>query len=185
MCCILTFDPAKHAIPKWFTRRKWHIPMASNRKKSRRRIWLKKWDKVKAYDTLIDWCTGREWPLNCITVISARWHSNMPSQRQQKWHISDGKLWGDIEWAIELLYNSVQTGSQWVGDQTSWRQDVVGKATTRQRGPSGPPVSLETRWWQDVVEKASIQQKAEPPGLRLSSTGEQERYHADGHKSGG
>ena len=27
-CCILTFDPAKHAIPKWWTRRKWHILMA-------------------------------------------------------------------------------------------------------------------------------------------------------------
>ena len=44
-------------------------------------------------------------------------------------------------------------------------------------------MSLETRWWQDVIEKASTQQKAEPPGLRLSSTGEQD--NADGHKSGG
>ena len=24
-----------------------------------------------------------------------------------------------IEWAIELLYNSVETGSQWVGEQMS------------------------------------------------------------------
>ena len=70
-CCILTFGPAKHAIPKWCTGRKWHIPMASNRKKSRRRIWLTKWDKVKAHDTLIDWCTGRECLLNGMTVISA------------------------------------------------------------------------------------------------------------------
>ena len=44
----------------------------------------------------------------------------------------------------------------------SLRQDVVEKATTRQKGPSGPPVSLETRWWQDVIEKASTQQKADP-----------------------
>ena len=64
----------------------------------------------------------------------------------------------DIEWAIELLYNSVKTGSQWV-----WRSE---------------------NWWQDVVEKASIQLRAEPPGLRLSSPGERER-DADGHKSGG
>ena len=28
LCCILTFDLAKHAIPKWCTGRKWHIPMA-------------------------------------------------------------------------------------------------------------------------------------------------------------
>ena len=79
--CILTFDLAKHAIPKWCTGRKWHIPMASNRKKSRWRIWLTKWAKVKAHDTLIDWCTGREWPLNCMTVISAWWRSNIPFQR--------------------------------------------------------------------------------------------------------
>ena len=74
-----------------------------------------------------------------------------------------------IECAIKLLYNSVNTGSQgvgdqvswrWcsreshhpaegafetpdrVGDQTSWRQDVVGKATTLQKGPSGPPMEF-------------------------------------------
>ena len=85
LCCILTFDPARHAIPKWCTGRKWHIPMASNRKKSRMWIWLTKWDKVKAHDTRIDWCTGREWPLNCMTVISAWWRSNMPFQRLSGW----------------------------------------------------------------------------------------------------
>ena len=31
---------------------------------------------------------------------------------------SDGQLWGDTEWVIELLYNSVKTGSQF-----SWRAD--------------------------------------------------------------
>ena len=36
-----------------------------------------------------------------------------------------------IEWAIELLYNSVRTGSQWVGDQVSWWQDVVEKASRK------------------------------------------------------
>ena len=32
----------------------------------------------------------------------------------------DGQPWGDIEWAIELLYNSVKTGSQSV-----WRPDPL------------------------------------------------------------
>ena len=41
--CILTFDLAKQAIPKWCAGRKWHIPMANNRKRSRGRIWLMKW----------------------------------------------------------------------------------------------------------------------------------------------
>ena len=53
----------------------------SYEKKSRWRAWLKKWDKVKSHGTLIDWCTGREWPANCMTVISAWWRSNMPFQR--------------------------------------------------------------------------------------------------------
>ena len=34
ICNILTFDPAKNAIPRWCTGRKWHIRMASNRKRS-------------------------------------------------------------------------------------------------------------------------------------------------------
>ena len=71
----------------------------------------------------------------------------------------DGQLWGDIEWAIELLYNSMKTGSQLIGEQMSWRKGVV--------------------------EKASTQQKVGPPGFRLSSPGERERHNTDGHKSGG
>ena len=35
----------------------------------------------KAYDILIDWCSGRQWPVNCMTVISAGWRSSMPFQR--------------------------------------------------------------------------------------------------------
>ena len=38
------------------------------------------WAK-KSHDTLIDWCTGRELPLNCMTVISAWWRLNMRFQR--------------------------------------------------------------------------------------------------------
>ena len=132
----------------------------SYEKKSRRRTWLTKWDKVKSHGTLIDWCTGREWPLNCMKVISAWWWSNMPVQRRRKWHIPGWLAMRiDIEWAIELLYNSLKTWSQWVGDQMSERQDAV--------------------------EKAIIQQRSGPPGLRLSSPGERERHNADDHKSGG
>ena len=83
---------------------------------------------------------------------------------------SDGQLWGDIEWATELLYNSVKTGSQLV-----WGSEEFGDQTSLETGPV---------WRQDVVEKASTQQRAGPPGLRLSSPGERER-NAGGHKSGG
>ena len=50
----------KNAIPRWYTGMKWHIPMASNRKRSR--------GQIKAYDmgqgegpiVPLQWCTGRE-----------------------------------------------------------------------------------------------------------------------------
>ena len=38
LCFDLRPAPQKYAIPMWCTRRKWHIPMASNRKRSRGRI---------------------------------------------------------------------------------------------------------------------------------------------------
>ena len=38
-CYVLIFDPAqRNAIQRWCTGRKWHIPMASNRKRSHGRI---------------------------------------------------------------------------------------------------------------------------------------------------
>ena len=63
VCPYVIFWPStqpKNAIPRWYTGRKWHIPMASNRKRSRGRI--------KAYDmgqgegliVPLQWCTGRE-----------------------------------------------------------------------------------------------------------------------------
>ena len=126
ICCILTFDPAKHAIPKWCTGKKWHIPMASNRKKSRKRIWLTKWDKLKAHDTIIDWCTGREWPLNCMTVISAWWRSNIPFQRLS------GRLSGLLNYYITRWRQGV---SKLESDELGTR--VVEKARTQQSGPLG------------------------------------------------
>ena len=50
-----------------------------------------------------------------------------------------------IEWAIELLYNSVKTKSQGVGEKMSSRQDVIGKATPNRRGPLDPRWNLGTR----------------------------------------
>ena len=40
--------------------------------------------KKNSHGTLIDWCTGREWPVNCMTVISAWWRSNMRFQRSSR-----------------------------------------------------------------------------------------------------
>ena len=40
--------------------------------------------KKNSHGTLIDWCIGREWPVNCMTVISAWWRSNMRFQRSSR-----------------------------------------------------------------------------------------------------
>ena len=61
--------------------------MANYGEKSRRRAWLTIWDKVKSRGTFTDWCTGRERSVNCMTVISAWWRSNMQFQGRWKWHI--------------------------------------------------------------------------------------------------
>ena len=114
---------------------KWHIPMASYGKKSCRRAWLTIWDKVKSRSTATNWCTGSKWPVNCMTVISAWWWSEHVIPRTVEVTHSDSQLWGDIEWAIELLYNSVKTGSQLV-----WRSE-----------------SLETRCGRESQQKAGSQ----------------------------
>ena len=70
-----------------------------------------------------------------------------------------------IEWAIELLYNSVYTGSQWVGDQMSWREDELERRCGREshhpaeRGPWDPRLSfgdqLVRRCWNENMFQGS------------------------------
>ena len=71
---------------------------------------------LKSHVTVTNWCTGREWPVNCMTVISARWRSNMPFQRRRKcvfqWPVMGGDWVGG-----ELLYNSVQRKFNQFGDK--------------------------------------------------------------------
>ena len=54
-CCILVFDPAKNAIPRWCTGRKWHILMAVMKGNRVGGNWLMKWDEVKKFP----WYTHR------------------------------------------------------------------------------------------------------------------------------
>ena len=42
---------------------------------------------LKSHGTATNWCTRRERPVNCMTVISTQWRSNMPFKRRRKWHI--------------------------------------------------------------------------------------------------
>ena len=109
----------------------------SYEKKSRRRAWLKKWDKVK-----IPWYIHRLMHRKRVTCELHDSYFRLVTIRHAI---------PKSEWAIELLYNSVKTGSQWVGVQWSEvsEEDVVEKATTRQKGPSGPPES----WRSDELER--------------------------------
>ena len=82
------FDPAKNAIQ-------------GNAPEGGDTFWWQLWEEIawaeigwwngtrykRSQNTLIDWRTGREWPLNWMTVISARWRSHRPFQRKRKWHI--------------------------------------------------------------------------------------------------
>ena len=81
-CYVLTFWPGQKCHSRWCTGRKWYILMAVMRGNRVGGNWLMKWDELKiSHDTLIDWRTGREWPLNCMTVISAWWRLNIRFQR--------------------------------------------------------------------------------------------------------
>ena len=60
--------------------------------------------------------------------------------------------------------------------QMSWRKDAVEKATTRQKGPSGSPESLETSWWEDAGMRTCPREAALPALWLSSSPGERERH---------
>ena len=122
----------------------------------RRRAWLTIFDKVKSHGTVRLMhrkrvtCELHDSYFRSMTIKHA-----IP--RTAEVTHPDGQLWGDIEWVIELLYNSVKTGSQLV-----WR-----------------PEPLVTRCGRENQHPAEWAPR--PP---VEHPGEQERK-TDGHKSGG
>ena len=89
-------------------------------KKSRRRACLTIWDKVK-----FPWYTHRLMHQRRVTCELHNSYFRLMTikhaiPRMAEMTYPGGQSWGDIEWAIELLYNLVKTGSQSVGDQMSW-----------------------------------------------------------------
>ena len=50
----------KNTIPRWYTGRKWHIPMASNRKRSHGRIKAYEVGQGEGFIVPLQSCTGRE-----------------------------------------------------------------------------------------------------------------------------
>ena len=136
ICCILTFDPAKHAIPKWCTGRKWHIPMAVMR---RNRVGGLGWNMGQGK---IPWYTHR---LMHRKRVTCELHDIYFRLMTIKHAIPK------IEWAIELLYNSVKTASQ-----MSWRSEKSETRCGREshhpaEGALGTPSELEIRWVRDKM----------------------------------
>ena len=74
---------------------------------------------LKSHGTVIDWCTGREWPVNCMTVISAQWRSNRPFQRRRKWHIPMASYGEILSGRLNYYITREDRKSVSFGDQTS------------------------------------------------------------------
>ena len=128
---ILTSDPAKHALPKT-AEVLYSVGVGE--------LGWQYGTGLRSHGTVTNWCTGREWPVNCMTVISARWRSNMPFQRRRKcvfrWPVM-GRYWV----GFQLLYNSVHRKFKEFGDKECWRNDAVEKTAPSRRGPGDPRLS--------------------------------------------
>ena len=140
-CNILTFDPAKNAIPRWCTWRRWHILIAVMRGNRAGGNWLMKWDELKKFP----WYTHR---LIHRKRVICELHDSYFCLMTIKHTISK------IEWAIEWALNYYITQSRQktdslvrvpvtVGD--GYRRDVVEKTTPGRR-------SLGL-WWVGVLRR--------------------------------
>ena len=121
LCFVLTCWPCQKFHSRWCTGRKWHILVAVLRGNRVGGNWLMKWDEVKkkSHYTLIDWHTGREWPLNWMTVISARWRLHRPFQRKRKWHIPVARYRKELRRRVHI------TAWEFEGNikPTNWTED--------------------------------------------------------------
>ena len=165
---IVIFWPStrpKNAIPRWCTGRKWHIPIASNRKRSRGRIKADNMGQGEGPTVpLQSDATGREWPLNCMTVISAWW--------RLKHSISK------IEWASNDYITQLSSTSQVeLKDGRSWRRDVVRKATPGRRST----LEALVNWGPEKMLKRCSKESQHPaewtPGPPVEHQGKRKTQH--------
>ena len=133
----IDLQPGQTCHSKVVHRKKVTHSDGSYEKKSRRRTWLTIWDKVKSYGTGKNWCTGRGWPVNCMTVISAWWRSNMPFQRLSgrlnyyitRWEQEVSEL--EIRWVRDKMRSRKPSSSRELGPRASgWAALENDKDTT-------------------------------------------------------
>ena len=142
LCWILTSDPAKYAIPKTA-----EVACSIG-------VGELGWQYgtgLKSHSTVTNWCTGREWPVNCITVFFRSMTTKHAILKMAEVAHSVGHLWDEIEWALNYYI------TQCIGNS----------------------MSLEIREMEKwCCRENSTQQRAGPRGLRLSNPGEREKYTA-------
>ena len=81
LCYILTFGPSKMPF-KVMHRKEVTHSNGSYERKSRGRKLADEMGRAKKFPWYTtEWCTWREWPPNCMTVISAWWRLNIRFQR--------------------------------------------------------------------------------------------------------
>ena len=148
------FDPAKNAIPRWCTGRKWHILMAVMRGNRVGENWLMKWDELKKIPMV-------HYRVMHQKRVTSEMHDSYFRLRTIKHSISK------IEWAsndyITQLSSTSQLnwvpvpvefdaqGAQWSCQKSSRQLETrCGREShTRPRGPSGTPMEfgVQRRCW--------------------------------------
>ena len=122
--------PPKNAIPRWCTGRKWHIPMASNRKRSRGRIKANNMGQGEGPTVPIQtdapeesdlWTAWQLFPLDDDSISKIQW----------------AIVWV-LNYYLTQLSSSPRSSCQEVSRQLETR--CGRESHTRPRGPSGTPM---------------------------------------------
>ena len=92
----------------------------------RGRAWLTIWNRVKSHGTVTNWCTGRGWPVNCLTVISARWWLKHAIPKTAEVTHSVGHLWEEIAGAWRRVHISAwKFDGKYKADELNGRQRKI------------------------------------------------------------
>ena len=126
------FDPAKNAIQGGHRKEVTHSSGSYERKSRGRKLAdeMGRGKKKKSHYTLIDWRTGREWPLNWMTVISARWRTQAIPRLAEVTH--PGRLKSEeVAQALRRVYS---TAWEFEGNirPTNWGQLEIGEKEGKQ-----------------------------------------------------
>ena len=170
-CCVLTSDQAKHVIPKT-AEVVYSIGVDG--------LGWQYGTRIKSHGTITNWCTWRGWPLNCMTIISARWWSKNAVPKTAEVSHSVDHLWEEIEWTLNYYITQCTGNSMSFLEirelETRCGRESQHPAEGTLRSPIGSLGIIQLEKW--CCSENNIEQRAGPLGLRLNNHGEQERHTA-------